>query len=75
MCDKTGTLTRNVMKFKRCSIAGENYGDDEADEFMDYRLTVDTNKQKVFVQTVKYYIYFIFGCPMDCFCVRFKYIF
>ncbi|KHN72946.1 putative phospholipid-transporting ATPase IA [Toxocara canis] len=35
MSDKTGTLTRNVMKFKRCSVAGVNYGNDETDEFDD----------------------------------------
>jgi P-type E1-E2 ATPase len=29
MTDKTGTLTRNVMKFKRCHIGGIEYGDDE----------------------------------------------
>uniref|UniRef100_A0A0N5AZW4 Phospholipid-transporting ATPase n=1 Tax=Syphacia muris TaxID=451379 RepID=A0A0N5AZW4_9BILA len=46
MCDKTGTLTRNVMKFKRCSIAGKGYGDDEADEFADFRLIADIDNQK-----------------------------
>jgi phospholipid-transporting ATPase len=35
MTDKTGTLTRNVMKLKRCWIGGLGYGDDESDQFSD----------------------------------------
>ncbi|PIO58547.1 hypothetical protein TELCIR_20014, partial [Teladorsagia circumcincta] len=35
MSDKTGTLTRNVMKFKRVSVAGRVFGDNETDEFDD----------------------------------------
>ncbi|VDK80983.1 unnamed protein product [Litomosoides sigmodontis] len=38
MSDKTGTLTRNIMKFKRCSVAGINFGNDETDDFEDHNL-------------------------------------
>ncbi|KHJ82450.1 hypothetical protein OESDEN_17856, partial [Oesophagostomum dentatum] len=38
MSDKTGTLTCNVMKFKRVSVAGQMFGDNEADEFSDENL-------------------------------------
>ncbi|VDD94963.1 unnamed protein product [Enterobius vermicularis] len=33
MCDKTGTLTQNVMRLKKCSVAGIGYGSDETEEF------------------------------------------
>ncbi|CAB11550.4 Phospholipid-transporting ATPase tat-1 [Caenorhabditis elegans] len=41
MSDKTGTLTRNVMKFKRLSIGSRNYGNNEDDEFADASLIED----------------------------------
>lgn len=36
--DKTGTLTCNKMEFKRCSIAGINYGNGNVQEFNAYQL-------------------------------------
>ncbi|PIC41418.1 hypothetical protein B9Z55_008841 [Caenorhabditis nigoni] len=44
MSDKTGTLTRNVMKFKRVSIGSQNYGNNEDDEFSDPRLLEDVER-------------------------------
>ncbi|CAK5037110.1 unnamed protein product [Meloidogyne enterolobii] len=49
MTDKTGTLTRNVMKFKRCQIDGIDYGDDNHDEFSDGNLLKDLSDGKVFL--------------------------
>lgn len=46
MTDKTGTLTRNIMKFKRCSVLGVNYGDDIQDAFCDQKLIEDMKKDK-----------------------------
>ncbi|KAI6188055.1 Phospholipid-transporting ATPase [Aphelenchoides besseyi] len=43
MSDKTGTLTKNVMKFKRCTIGGINYGDDDSEEFEDETLLQNLN--------------------------------
>ncbi|CAJ0580954.1 unnamed protein product, partial [Mesorhabditis spiculigera] len=41
MSDKTGTLTRNVMKFKRATVAGKKYGDNSGEEFEDDHLMAD----------------------------------
>lgn len=47
MTDKTGTLTRNVMTFKKCSIAGIMYGSDEANAFDDRALLANLNGRHV----------------------------
>ncbi|VDK57851.1 unnamed protein product [Cylicostephanus goldi] len=48
MSDKTGTLTRNVMKFKRVSVAGMMFGDNENDEFCDESLVNRYRNDPVF---------------------------
>ncbi|VDM96467.1 unnamed protein product [Thelazia callipaeda] len=47
MSDKTGTLTRNIMKFKKCSVGGISFGSDEADSFEDRGLLelIGTSKE------------------------------
>jgi phospholipid-transporting ATPase len=47
MSDKTGTLTKNVMKFKRCTVGGINYGDDENEEFSDPTLVENLKNKHV----------------------------
>jgi phospholipid-transporting ATPase len=47
MSDKTGTLTRNVMKFKKCTVGGISYGDDESDAFCDHSLINNLNNGHV----------------------------
>uniref|UniRef100_A0A0N5A612 Phospholipid-transporting ATPase n=1 Tax=Parastrongyloides trichosuri TaxID=131310 RepID=A0A0N5A612_PARTI len=46
MSDKTGTLTRNVMKFKKLYVGKRSYGDDVSEEFNDYSV-VDDVRNKV----------------------------
>uniref|UniRef100_A0A914HZA1 Phospholipid-transporting ATPase n=1 Tax=Globodera rostochiensis TaxID=31243 RepID=A0A914HZA1_GLORO len=41
MTDKTGTLTRNIMTFKRCQIGPVGYGDDNREDFDDPELRHD----------------------------------
>lgn len=47
MTDKTGTLTRNVMKFKRCWISGIGYGTDDRNTFEDPKLMVNLKAEAV----------------------------
>lgn len=54
MTDKTGTLTRNIMKFKRCTIAGVDYGFDWKNSFEDCRLFDSIQAQSVCFYLNKY---------------------
>lgn len=46
MCDKTGTLTKNVMRLKECFIAGVNYGSDETEQFNTQSITETLGKSE-----------------------------
>lgn len=47
MTDKTGTLTRNIMTFKRCSVGRVNYGNDEDEVFSDPTILEHLNNNSV----------------------------
>lgn len=52
MTDKTGTLTCNIMKFKRCSVYGFNYGNDKLNEFNDTHILEDINNDTVTLKNI-----------------------
>uniref|UniRef100_A0A0N5BVR4 Phospholipid-transporting ATPase n=1 Tax=Strongyloides papillosus TaxID=174720 RepID=A0A0N5BVR4_STREA len=53
MSDKTGTLTRNVMKFKRLYVGKKSYGDDTSEEFNDQSVLVDIRNNIEEVEIIK----------------------
>uniref|UniRef100_A0AC34QJV5 Phospholipid-transporting ATPase n=1 Tax=Panagrolaimus sp. JU765 TaxID=591449 RepID=A0AC34QJV5_9BILA len=56
MTDKTGTLTRNVMKFKRCSVLGVNYGDDTNESFVDERLIKNMQEDQTTEAVISHFL-------------------
>jgi phospholipid-transporting ATPase len=51
--DKTGTLTKNVMKFKRCTVGGVIYGDDTSHKFCDKTLIDNLKSNHVSIEVIR----------------------
>lgn len=47
--DKTGTLTENIMTFKKCSINGRIYGKANSSFFLILLTVLKKNKQHCFI--------------------------
>jgi phospholipid-transporting ATPase len=68
--DKTGTLTCNVMEFKRCTIAGISYGSGNEEEFNSYELlkNLDSHQTRPVIReflSLLAICHTVIACPSD----------